>query len=218
MRINFKIFVSFLSFMLFFSCNKKEDIVITEYKDLDILYKTKISITKSDRHIVDAFAKKLLSSNKQILLKADYNTEQISKLRDKLSFSIIQGEIYSMIAKLAEDLHKVDGNIKAEFYNEQNIISSLLYADSAKINNRYNNMIAEGNVVIYSPETDLMLLGDKVLWNNNAKRIMSEDNVTIIKITDDSQCIQKSHGFESDMNLSNYIFYDIKGKINEDCF
>jgi len=218
MRINLKIFVSFLSVILFFSCNKKENLVLTEYKDLDILYKTKISISKSDRHIVDAVAKKLLSSNKQILLKADYKTEETSKLRDKLSVSIIQGEIYSMIAKLAEDLHQVDGNIKAKFYNEQNIISSLLYADSAKINNRYNNMTAEGNVVIYSPETDLMLLGNKVLWNNNAKRIMSEDNVTIIKIREDSQCIQKSHGFESDMNLSNYIFYDIQGKINEDCF
>ena len=68
-------------------------------------------------------------------------------------------------------------------------------------------MTAEGNVVIYSPTTDLMLLGNKVLWDNRAKRILSEDNVTIVKITDNdkSPCIQKSVGFESDMDLSNYI-------------
>lgn len=216
--IRFKLVILFYTIFFIYSCNKKEDIVITEAQDLDVLYKTKISISKSDKRIVDAVAKKLLSDNKQILLKADYESEHVSKLRDKLSFSIIQSEIYSMITKLAENLHEKDGNIKAEFYNDQNKISSLLYADSAQINNRYNNMTAEGNVVIYSPETNLMLLGNKVLWNNNAKRIMSEDNVTIIKITGDSQCVQKSHGFESDMNLSNYIFYDINGKINEDCF
>ena len=79
-------------------------------------------------------------------------------------------------------------------------------------------MIAEGNVVIYSPNTKIMLLGSKVLWNNKAERIISDDNVTIIKLSDNAQCIQKSRGFESDMDLSNYIFYDIQGKIKEDCF
>ena len=31
-------------------------------------------------------------------------------------------------------------------------------------------------------------------------------------------CVQKSEGFESDMDLSNYIFYKPKGKISGDCF
>ena len=81
-------------------------------------------------------------------------------------------------------------------------------------------MIAEGNVVIYSPKTNLMLLGNKVLWDNRAKRILSEENVTIVKVTENDQvpCVQKSIGFESDMDLSNYIFYNIKGQIGEDCF
>ena len=122
------------------------------------------------------------------------------------------------ISDLVNELHSNDGNVKAEFYNDSNLLSSILYADSAQISNRYNNMIAKGHVVIYSPETDLMLLGDKILWDNNAKRILSEDDVTIIKIINDSQCIQQSHGFESDMNLSNYIFYNITGKIKEGCF
>ena len=75
-------------------------------------------------------------------------------------------------------------------------------------------------VVIYSPKTNLMLLGNKVLWDNRAKRILSEENVTIVKVTENDQvpCVQKSIGFESDMDLSNYIFYNIKGQIGEDCF
>ena len=81
-------------------------------------------------------------------------------------------------------------------------------------------MIAQGNVIIYSPVPNLMLLGDKILWDNRAKRILSEDNITIIKIINDDKipCVQKSKGFESDMDLSNYNFYELKGKIREDCF
>ena len=79
-------------------------------------------------------------------------------------------------------------------------------------------MIAEGNVVIYSPHENVMLLGSIVQWNNKAKRIISEQRVKIIKINEDSECIQESIGFESDINLTNYIFYNIKGQIGEDCF
>ena len=90
------------------------------------------------------------------------------KLRSKLTQTVIQDPSSSnRIMTLALDLHKNDGNIRAEFFGkDQNIVSSILYSDSAHINNRYNNMIAEGNVVIYSPNTNLMLLGNKVLWDN----------------------------------------------------
>ena len=161
-------------------------------------------------------SKKLLKDDIQIYLKADYAST--NQLRGKLYNVMSKNHDYIRISNLADQLHADDGNIKAEFYNDYNVLSSILYADSAQISNRYNNMIAKGHVVIYSPETNLMLLGDNVLWDNNAKRILSEEDVTIIKILDGSQCIQQSHGFESDMNLSNYIFYNIKGKISEGCF
>ena len=206
----------FIILLIFFSCNKNQKNDEHGFKDLDILNDTNISITKGNHQVVNAVAKKLLKDDIQIYLKADYlNTKQ---LRRKLLIAMSRNHDYIKISDLVNELHSNDGNIKAEFYNNSNILSSILYADSAQISNRYNNMIAKGHVVIYSPETNLMLLGDQVLWDNNAKRIRSEDDVTIIKIIDDSQCIQQSHGFESDMNLSNYIFYDIKGKINEGCF
>lgn len=206
----------FIIFLLFFSCSENESNNDYVFKDLDILHNTNITISKGEHRVVNAVAKKLLKDEIQIYLKADYINTNV--LRGKLYNAMSKNHDYIRISNLANQLHTDDGNIKAEFYNDNNILSSILYADSAQISNRYNNMIAKGNVVIYSPETNLMLLGDNVLWDNNAKRILSEEDVTIIKILDGSQCIQQSHGFESDMNLSNYIFYNIKGKISEGCF
>ena len=206
----------FITLLLFFSCDENENSNDYAFKDLDILHNTNITISKGEHRVVNAVAKKLLKDEIQIYLKADYISTNV--LRGKLYNAMSKNHDYVRISNLANQLHNDDGNVKAEFYNDSNILSSILYADSAQISNRYNNMIAKGHVVIYSPETNLMLLGDNVLWDNNAKRILSEEEVTIIKILDGSQCIQQSHGFESDMNLSNYIFYNIKGKINEGCF
>ena len=206
----------FITLLLFFSCTENEGSNDYVFKDLDILHNTNITISKGEHRVVNAVAKKLLKDEIQIYLKADYISTNV--LRGKLYNAMSKNHDYMRISNLANQLHNDDGNIKAEFYNDSNILSSILYADSAQISNRYNNMIAKGHVVIYSPETNLMLLGDNVLWDNNAKRILSEEEVTIIKILEGSQCIQQSHGFESDMNLSNYIFYNIKGKINEGCF
>ncbi len=217
---NFK-FIIILG-LIFFSCNNKQTKTNYEFEDIDVLNHADIAISKGNQKIVTAVATKLLKDETHVYLKAYYNVLESSKIRSKLSQAIIQNPSYSnMIRKIALELHNNEGNVRAEFYgSDQDVVSSVLYADSAQINNRHNNMIAEGNVVIYSPTTNLMLLGNKVLWDNRAKRILSEDNVTIVKITegDKSPCVQKSVGFESDMDLSNYIFYNIKGQIGEDCF
>ena len=213
---------SIIILLIFTSCDNKPKSTAASFEDIDVLGYADIAISKGNQKIVNAVASKLLKDEKHIFLKANYNQIGSSEIRSKLSQAIIQRPSYSnIIRKLALDLHNKDGNVRAEFYGkEQDIISSILYSDSAQINNRHNNMVAEGNVVIYSPTTNLMLLGNKVLWDNRAKRILSDDNVTIVKITDGdkSPCVQKSVGFESDMDLSNYIFYNIRGQIGEDCF
>ena len=178
-----------LILLIFFSCSKNQEENQHDFKDLDILNDTNISITKGNHRVVNAVAKKLLKDDIQIYLKADYAST--NQLRGKLYNAMSKNHDYIRISNLVDQLHNDDGNIKAEFYNDSNILSSILYADSAQISNRYNNMIAKGHVVIYSPETNLMLLGDKVLWDNNAKRILSEDDVTIIKIVDESQIVNE---------------------------
>jgi len=210
--------------IILFACNKETVTNNDNFQDIDILTDANIAISKGNQKVVNAVAEELFKDEHHIYLKANYNKSESLKLRNKLASVVIQQPSYSMmIRKLASDLHDNGGNVRAEFYSSDttaSVISSILYSDSARISNMYNNMTAEGNVVIYSPTTDLMLLGNKVLWDNRAKRILSEDNVTIVKITDNdkSPCIQKSVGFESDMDLSNYIFYNIKGQIGEDCF
>lgn len=216
------VFFGIASVLIFVSCNNKSEAIIDSFEDIDVLKHADISISKGDQKIVNAVASKLLKDETYIFLKANYNELKSSEIRSKLSQVMIESPSYSsLIRNLALDLHNNDGNVRAEFYGkDQEVVSSILYSDSAQINNRHNNMVAEGNVIIYSPTTNLMLLGNKVLWDNRAKRILSDDNVTIVKITDGdtSPCIQKSVGFESDMDLSNYIFYNIKGQIGEDCF
>ena len=208
--------IYFFLIILFVSCSDSNDKKKYGFKDLDVLNETNIIITKADHKVVNAVSKKLYKDENQIYLKADYLNNK--ETRRNLLIAMSYKHDFNNIINMVNSLHENDGNVKADFYNDMNQLSSVLYADSAQISNRYNNMIAKGHVVIYSPETNLMLLGDEVLWDNNAKRILSEKEVTILKILDDSQCIQKSKGFESDMNLSNYIFYNIEGKINEGCF
>ena len=209
-------------FLFIISCSDDNISSSEKLVDIDILNFADIAISKENQKIVNAVASKLLKDENNIYLKAQYNIKESSILRSKLSQTVIEDPSSSnRIMTLALDLHNQDGNIRAEFFGkDQNIVSSILYSDSAHINNRYNNMIAEGNVVIFSPNTNLMLLGNKVLWDNRAKRILSEENVTIVKVTENDKvpCVQKSIGFESDMDLSNYIFYNIKGQIGEDCF
>ena len=220
MKRNLIYFILYLFFMV--SCSDDSVASTDKLVDIDILNFADIAISKENQKIVNAVASKLLKDENNIYLKAEYDITESSEIRSKLTQTVIQDPSSSnRIMTLALDLHKKDGNIRAEFFGkDQNIVSSILYSDSAHINNRYNNMIAEGNVVIYSPKTNLMLLGNKVLWDNRAKRILSEENVTIVKVTENDQvpCVQKSIGFESDMDLSNYIFYNIKGQIGEDCF
>ena len=220
MKHNYIYFI--ICFIFFLSCSKEPTSTSEKFVDIDILNYADIAISKGSQKIVNAVASKLLKDEHNIYLKAEYDVDESLKLRSKLSQTDIEDPSSSnRILTLALDLHKNDGNVRAEFFGkDQNIVSSILYSDSAHINNRYNNMIAEGNVVIFSPNTNLMLLGNKVLWDNRAKRILSEENVTIVKVTENDKvpCVQKSIGFESDMDLSNYIFYNIKGQIGEDCF
>ena len=197
----------FLAF-LFYSCSDKSKQTTVSTTDLDKLIDTNISITKGDYKVVDAKAEELTTDHNHIYLKANYLSDKANAIRRKLSESfILNSNEPNRIKKIAEDLHDEKGNVMAEFYDEYNNVSSILYSDSAIISNKNNNMTAYGNVVIYSPTTNFMLLSDQITWENEAKRISSLDedvsNVTVIKIIENNKksCVQKSEAFESDMDL-----------------
>ena len=93
------------------------------YNILIILNDTNISITKGNHRVVNAVAKKLLKDDIQIYLKADYiSTKQ---LRRKLLIAMSRDYDYIKISNLVNELHSNDGNVKAEFYNDSNLLSSI---------------------------------------------------------------------------------------------
>ena len=111
------------------SCSDNAQQVKIENQDLDKLLNTNISISKGNQKVVDAVAKELSKDNIHIYLKADYDSDEIKKIRNKLSISIIQKpDLSTHIRNVAEELHLMEGNIKAEFYDTYNQISSVLYS------------------------------------------------------------------------------------------
>ena len=146
----FKISSYILISLFLYSCDNTNKVAKIDTEQLDLLIDTNISISKGNQKIVNAVAKELSKDEIHIYLKADYASDKSKEIRNKLSFSIIQNpEQSNHIRNVAKDLHAIEGNVKAEFYDKYNDVSSILYSDSAKISNRYNNMIAQGNVIIY---------------------------------------------------------------------
>ena len=85
-----KLLISFLFiFSFFISCDNKNEASQTIFNDLDVLYNTKISISKANQKIVDASASQLLKDDIHIYLKGEYKSSQSSDLRNKLSISMI---------------------------------------------------------------------------------------------------------------------------------
>ena len=104
------------------------------------------------------------------------------------------------------------GNVKADFYNDLGEHVSILYSDSAKINQRTNNLRATGNVHVES-DSGFMLYANSILWDNQYKIIESKDSVMFTTIEGDTMY---GVGFESDMDLTKWKIYKPTGVIQRD--
>tara|TARA_B110001454_G_C12714164_1_gene431950 strand:+ start:625 stop:1137 length:513 start_codon:yes stop_codon:yes gene_type:complete len=104
------------------------------------------------------------------------------------------------------------GNVKADFYNDLGEHVSILYSDSAKINQRTNNLRATGNVHVES-DSGFMLYANSILWDNQYKIIESKDSVMFTTIEGDTMY---GVGFESDMDLTKWKIYKPTGVIKRD--
>ena len=214
--------------ILLFSCGKDEKVNkndIGKIEELDILTNTEIIIRKENQTIIKAKAERIEKDKRNTyFLKASKDSDRSTlpeQLRTELtiisSYESIKNKQnnYSDIKKKAEELHSKGGNIKAEIYNKENTNTSILYANEAHITNGRREMIAEGNVVIYSDSTNFMLVGEKIIWDNQNNKIKSDDPVVLIK-KGHSECNQQSQsGFRSNMDLSEATFKDVKGIIGK---
>ena len=99
------------------------------------------------------------------------------------------------------------GDVKADFYNDLGEHVSILYSDSAKINQRTNSLWATGNVHVES-DSGFSLYANTILWDNQYKIIESKDSVMFTTTQGDTMY---GVGFESDMDLTEWKIYKPTG-------
>tara|TARA_B110000467_G_C18308992_1_gene476687 strand:+ start:1284 stop:1796 length:513 start_codon:yes stop_codon:yes gene_type:complete len=104
------------------------------------------------------------------------------------------------------------GNVKADFYNDLGEHVSILYSDSAKINQRTNDLWATGNVYVES-DGGFTLYANTILWDNQYKVIESKDSVMFTTTQRDTMY---GVGFESDMDLTKWKIYKPTGVMQRD--
>ncbi len=104
------------------------------------------------------------------------------------------------------------GNVKADFYNDLGEHVSILYSDSAKINQRTNDLWATGNVYVES-DGGFTLYANTILWDNQYKVIESKDSVMFTTTQRDT-----TYGvcFESDKDLTKWTIYKPTGVMQRD--
>ena len=94
------------------------------------------------------------------------------------------------------------GNVEIDMYDDGKHIS-VLYSDSAQINERNNNLIASGNVIVVS-DSGYTLRTNKINWDNSYKLITAEDSVMFTTSEKDTLY---GIGFESDSDLEEWRIF-----------
>ena len=103
------------------------------------------------------------------------------------------------------------GNVEVNFFNNEGQHISILYSDSARINEQNNNLRANGNVYVVS-DSGYTLTTREILWDNRYKMIVAEDSVMFTTTAGDTLY---GVGFESDMDLEQWRIFRIFGVTRE---
>ncbi|MBC8479756.1 MAG: hypothetical protein H8D46_04770 [FCB group bacterium] len=111
--------------------------------------------------------------------------------------------ISSKAEKLTKNLNDnalLSGNVVTDFFDEFGAHMSVLFSDSATINENSNNFEAFGNVRVES-DSGLTLTTARLIWDNRYRLVLSKDSV---RFTTRRQDTLYGIGFESDMDLTNW--------------
>ena len=122
-------------------------------------------------------------------------------------FIILSREENKIVTAKSDKLYKKSnemvllvGSVEADFYNELGDHRSILYSDSARVNELSNNLHANGNVFVVS-DSGYTLTTSKIFWDNRYRMIIAEDSVMFT--TTDGDTLY-GVGFESDMDLEHW--------------
>ena len=111
----------------------------------------------------------------------------------------------------SNELALLVGNVEVDFFSEEGDHISILYSDSAQINEQSNNLHANGNVFVVS-DSGYTLTTSKILWDNRYRMIIAEDSVMFTTTEGDTMY---GVGFESDMDLDQWRIFRIYGVTRE---
>ena len=131
---------------------------------------------------------------------------------------ILSREESRVVAAKAEKLYQSSnelallvGNVEVDFFSEEGDHISILYSDSAQINEQSNNLHANGNVFVVS-DSGYTLTTSKILWDNRYRMIIAEDSVMFTTTEGDTMY---GVGFESDIDLDQWRIFRIYGVTRE---
>jgi len=105
----------------------------------------------------------------------------------------------------------LDGSIKVDFFNEQEVKTSTLTAKRGKVDEKTDDLFAYDSVVVVN-DSGIVIRTDEMMWRNKDRKIVSDKFVTIKTPNENIE----GYGFESDQNLRNYVIYNITYITNSD--
>ena len=156
------------------------------------------------------------------VLLSGFSCHSLEKLEsEKSSVTMVENEIWQpiiilthkekkMIKAKSKKLYKqknesalLVGKVKIDFFNDIGEHISILYADSARINEHNNDLDATGNVYVVA-DNGYTLYTRKIIWDNSYKLIIAEDSVMFT--TSDMDTLY-GVGFESDSDLEEWRIF-----------
>jgi LPS export ABC transporter protein LptC len=125
-----------------------------------------------------------------------------------INSAIIWAKYIEVYEKL--DLKKAQ-QVRIDFYDKDGVHTSVLVADSGRIQERKHKFEALGNVVVTTDE-GVKLTTESLRWDPDINRIVTDDFVTITK----NQNVITGYGLEADQQLNHIVIKkQVKGKITD---
>ncbi len=125
--------------------------------------------------------------------------------------SYTKARLTANVARIYQEEKKtyLDGQVKVEFLSaETKQRTTLMSCDSAEIDDRTKNMLAKGNVLVWSDSSRTKLETSVLHWDNKTQLFYSTEFVTI----DSPEEKIQGYGFESDQNLKYYRIFKVSGE------
>jgi LPS export ABC transporter protein LptC len=98
-------------------------------------------------------------------------------------------------------------SIHVDFYNEQEVHTSVLTAGRGRVDDQTQDFEAHDNVVVLS-DSGTVLRTDRLFWDNAQRKIHTDAFVDIVSPTEHIM----GHGMVSDQSLRNYRIFKVTGQ------